>query len=393
MGAAVTARAPDGVPASGGWYDGIEILRGLAAVSVMLFHCIGLLRWDVAGTALAPFRAGWIGVDLFFCISGFVITSALLKLRGKPRRGRVFWRARIARIAPLYIVTSAVFLLAIGSPAVAERPWFQLVTHALFVHNLFPDAAFSINGVTWSLGVEMQFYLLAFAVVPLAAPLAPRTLKIAILLVLAGVIACRAFVWFVLMREGASDAAINHALSQAPVLLEGFAFGALLAMVGPRQGSRLRAWTLSLLAMLLALAIWRIFDANVHTYWQSPAMAILFRSLVAAFAATAVLAALSAPARLSRAWRPLLHLGRISYGIYLWHLIVLTLVQRHLPVQGTIAVLVIIATTLVLSQISWRWVEQPFIAWARRASRRRPAPCLDAATRAAAESRGEMVSS
>lgn len=386
----MTARTE--APATGSWYDGIEILRGLAAVSVMLFHCIGLLPLNVDGTPLAPFRAGWIGVDLFFCISGFVITGAVLKLRDHPQRRATFWRARLARIAPLYVVTSAVFLLAIGSDAVAERPWFQLLTHALFVHNLFPDAAFSINGVTWSLGVEMQFYLLAFVLVPLAAGMARRTAVLAFLAVVAGVIAWRAAFWFALVREGAGDAAINHALSQAPALLDGFAFGALLALVGPPRSGRARAWTLSLVALLLALAVWRIFDANAQTYWQSPAMAILFRSLVAAFAAVAVLAALAVPRRLSPAWRPLLHLGRISYGIYLWHLIVLTLVQRHVPVQGVLAVLLIIGATLVLSEISWRWVEQPFIAWARRANRRGSAACTGAASSAATTREGRAVS-
>jgi hypothetical protein len=51
------------------WHDGLEVLRGIAAVSVMLFHCIGLLPCDASGTPLAVLGAGWIGVDLFFVIS------------------------------------------------------------------------------------------------------------------------------------------------------------------------------------------------------------------------------------------------------------------------------------------------------------------------------------
>ncbi len=66
------------------WQDGIEVLRGVAAISVMLFHCIGLLPWDVSGTPFAIFRVGWIGVDLFFVISGYVIAASVIRQKDQP---------------------------------------------------------------------------------------------------------------------------------------------------------------------------------------------------------------------------------------------------------------------------------------------------------------------
>jgi peptidoglycan/LPS O-acetylase OafA/YrhL len=115
------------------------------------------------------------------------------------------------------------------------------------------------------------------------------------------------------------------------------------------------------------MAIYFIYDTNAARYWTSLPMTVLFRSLVALFAGVALLLAMSI--RTSLAWWPMLELGKISYGIYLWYLIVLYLVQRHAPFKGTAAVLTIIALTLVLAKLNYLAIEMPFMRWAHNARR------------------------
>jgi len=332
----------------------------------VLFHCIGLLPWDVSGTPLAVFRAGWIGVDLFFVISGFVITGSALRQRESPAYAANFWRARLLRIVPLYYVSSIAFLVFVSAAALASHATFQLFTHVLFLHSFFPSTAMSINGVTWSLGVEMQFYVAAFLFVPLVATLSRRRLVVLYLAVLAAVLLWRVGAWWVMHGVGADDALVGHVIAQAPGLFDSFALGSLIRLLRlPAAGRR---WSIAFAASAFAMfiVVFLVYDANAAAYPSSLPMMALFRTLVAVFGGTALLAAVAAPAALGRAWGPALHLGRISYGVFLWHLPVLYLVQRHFPWRGTPSTLAVILSTLILAHASYRLVEQPCTRWAKR---------------------------
>jgi len=347
------------------WQVGIEVLRGSAAMSVMLFHCIGLLSWDVSGTPLAIFRVGWIGVDLFFAISGYVITASSIRQKDRPDYGEYFWRARLARILPLYYVTSAVFLLAVSSAALDKDALFQLLTHLFLAHNFFQSAAFSINGVTWSLSVELQFYVLAFFIVPLTMRANRMMLIKSYLALFGGVLAYRLVCWYWLTQTGASDGAFIHLFSQVPALVDSFALGGLIFMLNLPRLTRPQVVLLAFLTFGLLMAIYFIYDANALRYWKSLPMTALFRSLVAMFAGVALLLAMSI--RTTFIWRPMLELGKISYGIYLWHLIVLYLVQRYSPFNGMAAALTVIVVTLVLAKLSYLAIEMPSMRWAHNA--------------------------
>jgi peptidoglycan/LPS O-acetylase OafA/YrhL len=349
------------------WQDGIEVLRGIAAMCVVLFHCVGLLPWNVSGTPFSIFGVGWLGVDLFFAISGYVITASAIRQKDRPDYTTYFWRARLARILPLYYFTTAVFLLAVSSAALDKDAPFQIVSHLFLVHNFFQGAAFSINGVTWSLSVELQFYVLAFFIVPLIARADRAALMAGYLALVGGVLAYRFACWYWLRNMGASDDAFIHLFSQVPALIDSFALGGLICMLKLSRPSRAQTVLLAFLASGLLMAIYFIYDANATRYWASLPMTVLFRSLVALFAGVVLLLTMSI--RKSIVWRPMLELGKISYGIYLWHLIVLYLVQRHVPLKGTAAVLAIIATTLVLAKLSHLAIEMPFMRWAHNRQR------------------------
>jgi peptidoglycan/LPS O-acetylase OafA/YrhL len=361
------AHLPKVVSGSNTWQNGIEVLRGIAAMSVLLFHCVGLLPWNISGTPFSIFGVGWIGVDLFFAISGYVITASAIRQKDRRDYRTYFWRARLARILPLYYVTTAVFLLAVSSTALDKDAPFQILSHLFLAHNFFQNAAFNINGVTWSLSVELQFYVLAFFIVPLIVR-ANRTILITgYLALLGGVLAYRFACWYWLTQTGASDSAFIHLFSQVPALIDSFALGGLICLLKLPRLTRAQTVLFAFLAFSLLMAIHFIYGANATRYWASLPMTVLFRSLVAVFAGVALLLVMSI--HTSRGWRPMLELGKISYGIYLWHLIVLYLVQRHVPFKGTAAVLIIIAITLALAKLSHLAIEMPFMRWAHNARR------------------------
>lgn len=365
----------DSSPQHHAWHDGLEVLRGMAALAVMLFHALPVFGLMIPGTPLRLASAGWIGVDVFFAISGYVITASALRGSTPPDYGSLFWRARLARILPLYYVTSVVFVLLFPPGAVQQNGMFQLVTHTLLIHNLFPQTATSINGVTWSLGVEMQLYVVAFFVVPLVATWPRKKLVAGYVLLLCGVLAYRFAMWKILRDAGETDATISNAVTQVPGLLDSFAFGGLVFLWGPVQHDRRRAIAFVLLACLLYLLIFHIYDTNAANYWRLLSMTVFFRTLVALFAGVLLIGVLSSSPKKSGAWSPFLFLGRISYGIYLWHLIALYTAETHFRFFPTGNLVGMVALTLTLATASHYLVERPVMRWARhRAVKKSLAP-------------------
>lgn len=154
----------------------LDALRGIAALAVVLYH---LLRWqsklppdDTLGRALTGvFKGGWLGVDLFFVLSGFLITGLLLEARDRPTYYRPFFVRRALRILPLYYASMLVTALVLlpTETVTAEG----LLACALFGSNFASAFGVGIPGpmsVYWSLCVEEHFYLLWPALVRLLRP-------------------------------------------------------------------------------------------------------------------------------------------------------------------------------------------------------------------------------
>jgi peptidoglycan/LPS O-acetylase OafA/YrhL len=164
-------------PPNGGRLQSIDALRGIAALGVVLYHAVmqtsnavpnNLFRWPVK---LLQFVSsfGYIGVFLFFVISGFCIHLQWAKSRanGQPQSIRFgsFWRRRIRRLYPPYLMAFALFLLmAALSTGINVTHFFvyDVVMHLLMLHNLDPNTCYSINGVFWTLAIEEQLYLAYF---------------------------------------------------------------------------------------------------------------------------------------------------------------------------------------------------------------------------------------
>ena len=139
----------------------LQGLRGLAVLGVVFYHS----RPRLEGTAVyGAAQWGWAGVNLFFVLSGFLITSILLESRKKEHYFRNFYGRRVLRIWPVYLLTLAVCYgkadWFVGEPAgvaIRTAPWWAYI---LFVQNLFHLTLPPGIGPTWSLAIEEQYYFL-----------------------------------------------------------------------------------------------------------------------------------------------------------------------------------------------------------------------------------------
>jgi peptidoglycan/LPS O-acetylase OafA/YrhL len=156
---------------------GIDALRGAAALGVVFYHAVeqgdkvlpnNLFQYPIRLVQFAS-SFGYIGVFLFFVISGFCIHLQWARAQAagvKPDiRFGAFWRRRIRRLYPPYIITLLLFLLLMAWTVginVTHFFIYDLGMHLLMLHNLDPNTCYTINGVFWTLAVEEQLYLAYF---------------------------------------------------------------------------------------------------------------------------------------------------------------------------------------------------------------------------------------
>ncbi|HLL88149.1 MAG TPA: acyltransferase, partial [Tepidisphaeraceae bacterium] len=163
------------LPAARTHYPALDGLRGLAILLVMVSHYVappaGGGRWGLVFRRAAD--AGWVGVDLFFALSGFLITGILLDAKGKPGFFRNFFARRTLRVFPLYygvlfvvcVLLPALGLLKLGVPLSQRWLWlyatnlFPLLRSADGAGFFFPNSWDLQFGHFWSLAVEEHFYL------------------------------------------------------------------------------------------------------------------------------------------------------------------------------------------------------------------------------------------
>lgn len=353
-------------------FDNINLLRGFAALCVLVYHVIEHAGWTSFPSSgpLVVFRLGWLGVDLFFVISGFVIAySALRSFRAEPARfARRYWKHRLARIVPLYVLTLVLWIAFFwreffDQPA---RAWsLQLASHLGFVHTFWPETFGSIDGANWSVGIEMQFYL----AIALLVAWIERTPGWRIWLI--GIVIAwtwRAAMAWAHMGDGASSVFMH--VSQLPGCLDEFGAGIFLAkrVLGDRElpPARAAAWIGAAVATgWIAMAIYWPRAG----YWNIPGMIVFWRTPLAVFLVCVVASAVYLPPSLARRWlAPLDALGEVSYGIYLWHLLALELALRLYGTRPVPVLLATLALTVLAASLSWRYVEKPLMQLGRRSA-------------------------
>ena len=323
----------------------LDAVRGVAILAVMLHN---------SGTFPRLFAQGWMGVDLFFVLSGFLITGILVDTKQSDRYFKNFYVRRCLRIWPLYY--SALFFMLVLVPflrpseastvfAARSSPWWA---YPLFLQNFLvptPTLATGLLGVTWSLAVEEQFYLVWPWVVRYCSYSQVRRIAIAVICISPA------------LRFYLSLHHVNI-YSNPFCRLDALMAGALLA-VAIRSESFLpsnfltRAWLVLFVAAPLALTT-AIFGAR----W------IAF-SLTAMASVSFVYLALFS----SQKWlkvvlknRFLIYTGVISYGLYLLHKIPFDLAKAfHLDRHPLLTLPLAIIASYALATLSWNLLEKPLL--------------------------------
>lgn len=317
-------------------------MRAIAILAVFLHHALKI-------------KLLWMGVDLFFVLSGFLITGVLLEIKRRSFGDllRRFYFRRAVRILPPYLLTLALATVLLGTAWM--RSWYLYI----FLANLFlplhvwhPLALEPL----WSLAVEEQFYLLwPFAVYFLDRN-SLRRLALA-LLVLAPLL--RGLFLF-------GDSWPIYTLT--PFRMDLLAAGALLALEWRRDPARIarRGPALGVLLAAVGIAGLGLLDRlHVTTYGNTRTGNVLIYECSLLFCLGFVLYALSARKTGWLCIRPLTYLGQISYTMYLVHLGVIGFAQAHFRPGASFAAA--LAITLAYASLSWFLMEAPLLGWGRNA--------------------------
>jgi peptidoglycan/LPS O-acetylase OafA/YrhL len=362
---------------------GIDGLRGLGILMVMAYHYMGFathrnffIDWFFAFN-----RSGWIGVDLFFVVSGFLVTGILLDAKNSPNYFRNFYMRRTLRIFPLYYaVLFCLFCIpllahALDTPAfreVASRQiWLWLygtnILNALHNKPMFAGGWLEANHF-WSLAVEEQFYLIWPPIVLLLG-------RKSLLGVCLSLIAFAAILRIALVMTGHGGLA-PYMLT--PARLDVLACGAIIAILSRSTISRqtiFRAAKISFAICALFLAI--AFCLLHGIQHEQPFVQTIGFSLLAGFFGALVLLVTLLPlnhiAIRALELKPLKSIGRYSYAIYIFHWTLFPLLfERLLPDKWVYAHLryipgaifrycVFVTISYLLALLSWHAFEKHFL--------------------------------
>jgi peptidoglycan/LPS O-acetylase OafA/YrhL len=380
-----------------GYMPALDGLRAIAITLVVLFH----YPWIVKPFHSAPVHGGFLGVDMFFVLSGFLITTLLLEERSK--NGRVslkgFYQRRARRLLPAFFV---LFVLALIEHFVFSlQPTTagligMLVYMANWVQIWRPDSLGGVFGHTWSLAIEEQFYLLFPLLLIGLIRLGLRRVGLALALV-GGALAAwgwRVAVWH---RQSVNKVTFVDFYAQitgrslpdtdpfrfrewnrwyygtdtrADALLIGCAAAVIfvwLARRPLRRGFTIGAAVVAMIAFVVGGFV--VARASIPAGWIPDWGLFLLESCAAI---TVLGLALAPRAPLSRVLSlpPLVYLGRRSYALYLFHIFIFQQLRTQRTHLGSIAQFwLLMAVTLVAAELSWRYIESPFMRGRRRYER------------------------
>lgn len=353
-----------------GHIKSLDGLRGLAIISVLLYHIFPYVR---------IFQIGWIGVDLFFVISGFLITGILLDTLDHRYYWRNFIARRVLRIFPLYYLTILILILACTlSPTLANS---EYVDYGYFVENKFWYFSYLMNwritdegswlptiilNIFWSLCIEEQFYFFW----PLLIYLFKKQINVFIITTLFGVTLIRAYL--VVGEVWTETAIYTNTLTRIDTIL----VGALLAVA-----IRNRSWRIFLernafyilIFLLSLLLLFLLFIRGLHPFnyytmiFGYPIIYMLFGIIMLSVIQRGNTLSLL---RKMCENKVLVFFGKYSYAMYVYHWIIYKLLYdtfldfvSQLPesLAHFVSSLVVLALVIAVSQVSWFAFEYHFL--------------------------------
>lgn len=366
----------------------LDGLRGIAIALVVWFHLWQVSWLDAGALTFIPI-AGFLGVELFFFLSAFCLSYPYVRahLAGEDLPGTLhFIYRRFIKIVPSYVLSIAAVIVLAALPG-AKGSWGENVTwasaqpaaldvfaHLTFVHTFFDETYSSINGVLWTLGIEVQFYVLfPFLIwLFLQAPLA-----------VAATMTMAAIAYRVRIGECCQVPVFDHNLGQLPAFFDFFAAGMLAAFAyvwlqtnRPRLSRVMWLWT----ALAVVGAVWIValfYDLDAQRAQSDFADWWLIRN--GTFYALAISALGLGSLLAFGAWQRVLanpvcvFLAIISYNLYLWHQVVFRWVAtwpfiphpagttRGDPFWGAIVTLCGLAVAVGIASLVTYGIERPLL--------------------------------
>ena len=353
------------------YYPALDGLRGVAILFVLLYHNFNFTD---------RFFFGWLGVDLFFVLSGFLITSILLNTRRDPRFFRNFYARRALRIFPLYFLILVIFLVIF--PAVnfyqdnmeyynEHQLWFWIYIQNWLLSFHTPPRTNNVLTHLWSLAVEEQFYVIW----PLAIYFL-RKIKwqfIFMLVFLISVITARAILWSSHIPD------LNYTAFYTFTRVDGIAIGSLIALMQEMDPTFIRKNLGAIVATLAGL--------NFLFYFLNVPYGILPYLALCGYTTFAIIFGLlineivtgnNKFLNVILSNRPLIFLGKISYGLYVFHWPVFAMLsplisgnlQKNQGLPGMVSLTIAGAITtliaLLLSTLSYYTFEKKFLSLKER---------------------------
>jgi peptidoglycan/LPS O-acetylase OafA/YrhL len=377
----------------------LDGLRGIAVATVLFYHYVYLSvnasHHSTLSQAIAAWRIGWCGVDLFFVLSGFLIGGILIDVRGASNYYEAFYTRRFLRIVPIYMGLLGAYMLfsVLTRDPTATRFRFladnhlPLLPYVFFVQNFWMAAQNGFGGttlgITWSLAIEEQFYL----TLPLLIRYAPQKWLSAILVIgiASAELARLACIYW--LKSYAS----TYAFAMMPCRADALLLGVLAAYA--LRDPNWKGWLirnrrpLLLVTAVLGVGV-LILDELLPRFGYLVMIAGGYSWIAAFFTSCLVYAVLMPDSFLSRILRLrwLRFLGLISYGTYLFHYFILNLVFgnfRGRPPQlesplDLVLTLGALTVTIIFCWLSWVKFEKPLLNIGHRRGYLNTEPVIEA---------------
>lgn len=375
----------------------LDGLRAIAIILVILSHSVGTYKEQViikiGQTDFSNLLYnGWVGVDLFFVLSGFLITSQLLHKTLNKRNLKTYALRRFFRIAPAYyVIVLLTLILYQFIPEIAQdslwmfiqKWWLALLSHFIFLHDYIGRTPY-INGLFWSIPIEIKFYLALPVLILLLARVQSRTNQsIAILSFFILYVLMRAF--FVYMQYGGETveyAEFYHNIKTPfHLALDGLTIGVLCAFLlnSPliktikNNTPLINGLFISGSILFLSNALWSHLIGKQATFFEysfmTPLFAISFGMILFALVHGCFATNFFGKALLR-------FIAKISYCLYLSHLFAVSIQAKFVELISPyftsptlcwlLALSVLLLTSFILAYILHRTIEQPFLKWSKK---------------------------